>query len=159
MRCHRCGTPHLIPGCMVTPKMMDSQFRCSDNFMKPEVEIRQLQDLKEQSGLYMHQLICFCFVSMAGKLDVAASFGSVFLEYAKHFDVNACYVSNYVTAEEILYFLIEHCKPFKQMVENIVLLRWCFGLGCVAFFSPWFPDAISASVVPWFLSTSVVIWC
>ena len=56
---------------------------------------------------------------MTGKLDVAASFGSVFLEYTKHFEVNACYVSNYATAEKILRFLIEDCEPFKQMVENI----------------------------------------
>ena len=40
VRCHRCGTPHLIPGCMATPRMMDRQFRCSDNFMKSEVEIQ-----------------------------------------------------------------------------------------------------------------------
>ena len=36
VRCRSCGTPHLIPGCMATPRMMGRQFRCSDNFMKSE---------------------------------------------------------------------------------------------------------------------------
>jgi len=61
-----------------------------------------------------------CLLSlMAGKLDVAASFGSVFLEHSTNFDVNACYVSNYGTAERILHLLIDKCEPFNKMMEKI----------------------------------------
>ena len=34
VQCKWCGTPHLIPGCMATPKVMGREFRCSDNFLR-----------------------------------------------------------------------------------------------------------------------------
>ena len=44
--CQRCGAPHLMPWCAITPKQKGRHFQCSDNYFDPQMGSAQCRRLR-----------------------------------------------------------------------------------------------------------------